>query len=108
MTTDKSTHVVRLSKQEMQAMFNSNNLMNRKEMGEFSADMIDSHHARPEHSGQPFCTYSQMIGYLDIQNNQVAKVHRYLKPDGSIGGSGQEDPVRLFLNGITYKLAKLR
>lgn len=46
------------------------------------------------------------MGYFDIQTGEmVAKVHQYICPDDSLGGSGQPDPKWLFEEGVIYGLA---
>jgi hypothetical protein len=50
----------------------------------------------------PFCTRSQLISYLDDAGQEVARVHQYLQPDGTLGASGRPDPKRLLHDGILY------
>lgn len=45
-----------------------------------------------------------MIEYLDTAGNRVALVHRYLRPDGTLGASGKEDPKALMHDGVYYIL----
>jgi hypothetical protein len=47
-----------------------------------------------------------MVSYLDSDGNEVARVHQYLRPDGTIGASGKPDPKRLLDGGILYYLEK--
>jgi hypothetical protein len=53
-------------------------------------------------------TRSQEISYFDANNQEVARVHQYLKPDGNLGGSGRPDPKRVFQGGVLYRLTKQR
>lgn len=39
-----------------------------------------------------------MVWYYDESLEGVALVHQYLRPDGSLGGSGKPDPKRLLLD----------
>ena len=55
---------------------------------------------------EPTCTRSQMISYRSQDSNEIARVHQYLRPDGSIGARGKPDPKRLFEGGILYRLVK--
>lgn len=48
-------------------------------------------------AGEPPGTRSQIVIYYDRQRNPVAIVHQYLRPDGTLGGSGKPDPKRLIL-----------
>ena len=36
----------------------------------------------------------------------VAEVHQYVRPDGSLGGSGLPDPKRLYKDGILYAVRR--
>jgi hypothetical protein len=47
-----------------------------------------------------------MVSYRDPNDDEVARVHQYLRPDGTIAGSGLPDPKRLFEDGIVYRLMK--
>lgn len=43
-----------------------------------------------------------MVAYVDDAGHRIFLVHFYLRPDGSIGGSGKPDPKWLFENGVVY------
>lgn len=43
-----------------------------------------------------------MISYLDTNGQEVARVHQYLQPDGTLGASGKPDPKRLLQGGVLY------
>jgi hypothetical protein len=47
-----------------------------------------------------------MVSYRDTGNFEIARVHQYLRTDGSIGASGRPDPKRLFEEGTLYRLEK--
>jgi hypothetical protein len=47
-----------------------------------------------------------MISYRDRNDDEIARVHQYLRPDGSIGASGLPDPKRLFEDRVLYILEK--
>jgi len=64
-------------------------------------ELKDKHAPWPQ-SGQPWCTRSQFIAYFDANNQEVVRVHRYWREDGSLGASGQPDPKRLIVDGIIY------
>ena len=53
---------------------------------------------------QPPGTKSQIVAYLDSHGKQVALVHRYLRPDGTLGASGRPDPKKVFRDGTLYVL----
>jgi hypothetical protein len=47
-------------------------------------------------------TKSQYVLWLDANGNTVVEIHRYLNPDGTIAGSGGNDPKRITIKGVTY------
>jgi hypothetical protein len=51
----------------------------------------DSHPNRPPNRDDPRCTRSQYVRYYE-HGRLVTGAHRYLRPDGSLGGSGLPDP----------------
>ena len=64
--------------------------------GHLSPTMLRHAHLKdPAARGEPSCTHSRIIRYLDATGNWVAEVHQYLRPDGTRGGSGKPDPKRL-------------
>lgn len=52
-------------------------------------------------ASEPAGTLSQIVAY-ESDGNRIALVHRYLRPDGSIGASGRPDPKELLEDGILY------
>jgi len=96
----------RISPTEMQKMFNEEGFWEKTKSGEFSTVTLEHRHPALTVANEPFCTFSQMISYRDASNNEVARVHQYLRPDGTIGASGKPDPKRLLLNGTLYRLVK--
>jgi hypothetical protein len=47
-----------------------------------------------------------MVSYQDANHIEVALVHQYVKPDGTLGGHGYPDPKRLLI-GQTFYIPKL-
>src|SRR6476661_1025519 len=86
----------------LRKMFNDDLLWERAQTGEFTELVWREGHPSPKRSGEPFCTRSQVIRYLDRSNRLVAVVHQYLRPNGTVGGSGMPDPKRMFKNGVIY------
>ncbi len=60
--------------------------------GKYLLFPLEENHPSPPLAGEPFCTRSQMIEYKDARGKRVARCHRYLRPDGTIGLSGRPDP----------------
>ena len=50
--------------------------------------------------GFPHGTRSQLVSYR-ADSEEVAKDHRYLFPDGRLGGSGRPDPKLIVCCGVT-------
>ncbi len=44
---------------------------------------------------------SQIISYV-YEGTEIARAHSYLRPDGSIGGSGKPDPKLVVADGKLY------
>lgn len=88
----------------MRERFNSGGYWERLKSGELTAHELDR--GIPRLASEPPGTISQELSYRDADNNEVARVHQYLRPDGSIGASGRPDPKRLLQDGILYRLTR--
>jgi len=44
------------------------------------------------------------MAYFNEQGRQVAIVHQFRRPDGSLGGDGLPDPKELLHDGVLYIL----
>lgn len=89
----------------MRKLFNDHGLWEKAQRSELTVTILESRTA-PQDANQPAGTLSQMLSYRDSDNNEVARVHQYLKADGSIGGKGKPDPKRVFVEGMLYRLVK--
>jgi hypothetical protein len=96
----------RISPTEMQKMFNEEGYLGKVNSGEFTTVTLENRHPALTVANEPFCTYSQMISYRDANDNEMARVHQYLRPDGTIGASGKPDPKRIFVRDTLYRLHK--
>lgn len=96
--------VIRVDEWEMRRRFNCGRYQQRLGAGELTAKIGRVGHPSPVKSGQPHCTQSQEVFYLDSSGQEVARVHQYLRPDGKLGGRGLPDPKRLSEQGIIYRL----
>jgi len=47
-------------------------------------------------------TRSQFIRYWNQSGRWVVEIHQYLRPDGTLGGSGKPDPKRLVIGNVIY------
>lgn len=94
-----------VSPQELRRLFNDGRYWERMKAGEFFEVVYRDGHPSPKNSGEPPCTRSQIIAYVDAGGRQVAIVHQYLRKDGKLGASGRPDPKKLFDKGNIYILA---
>jgi hypothetical protein len=90
----------------MQRRFNEGKHWEKLRQGEYRALVQETRHPALTLANEPFCTESQIVSYVDRQGNEVARVHQYLRTDGTIGASGKPDPKRLLEGGILYRLEK--
>ena len=84
---------------ELRRLFNELGLFEAAQRGEFSIRVKRDGHPSALWVGEPVCTRSQAVGYIDADGREIAVVHQYLRRDGSIGASGRPDPKRLLHNG---------
>jgi hypothetical protein len=105
MTTNPIPEPIRLSKKEMQEFFNKH-ILKLLQNGEFKQNPLKARHADPFKSGQVFCTYSEIVLVQDKNKSEIAKVHRYVLPEGTLGASRLPDPVKIEWDGKTYKLKR--
>lgn len=92
----------RVTPQELRKLFNGGCFWERVCSGELHAQVETESHPSPLKSGQPLCTRSQMVAYFNANKQEVARVHQYKRPDGSIGASGRPDPKRVLVDGVIY------
>jgi hypothetical protein len=100
------TPLVRIEQDEMRQHFNEGAYWEKTKSGEFTEVVLEHRHPSLTAANEPFCTFSQMISYRDSSGAEMARVHQYLRPDGSIGASGRPDPKRVYANGTLYRLQK--
>lgn len=86
--------------------FNSGQYWDRAKSGEFKMVVIETRHPSLTLANEPFCTQSQMVSYRDASNNEIVRVHQYLRSDGTLGASGKPDPKRLMENNVLFRLRK--
>jgi hypothetical protein len=88
----------RVGPAELRRRFNDGNYWRRAQAGEFTQRV--KRDGTPATSTEPPGTRSQIVAFYDSGGRRVALVHWYLRPDGSLGGSGMPDPKELFEGGI--------
>src|SRR3989304_5176048 len=84
-----------VTKDIIRQYFNDGQFFEKAKSGEFSIFTKRSSHPEEPPTGEPVCTWSQIVYYYNEDSKPVAIVHQYLRPDGSIGASGLPDPKRL-------------
>jgi hypothetical protein len=72
--------------------FNSGGYWQRTQSGELPSFVMENRHPENPPAGEPFCTHSQIVYYYTKRRELVAIVHQYVRPDGTLGGSGKPDP----------------
>jgi hypothetical protein len=100
--------IERVTEAELRRLFNENYLP-RIQAGEITTVVLRgaNKHPSPILAHEPFCTESQEVSYRDpVTGQELARAHRYLRRDGTIGASGFPDPKRVYLNGILYRIIK--
>lgn len=65
-----------------------------------------NHLKAPKPFQGPFCTHSQIIRYYDNTNWLIVEIHQFLRPDQTLGASGQPDPKRLRSGDCLYAVKK--
>jgi hypothetical protein len=92
-----------VSSTRLRRMFNDARIEGRASHGDLYSTVEVDGHPSPPLAGEPFCTRSQILAYRAANGQEVARAHRYLRPDGIVGLSGRPDPTRLLgEDGIWY------
>lgn len=71
--------------------------------GRYSAQVRRQSHVQIPRSGEPYCSWSQLVSYRDTAGIQVVLVHQFRRPGGTIGASGRPDPKFLLHEGVIYR-----
>ncbi len=90
----------------MRRRFNEGKYWEKLTRGELISVVLEERIPKDLRPNEPPGTLSQMISYRNPQDDEIARVHQYLRPNKQIGASGKPDPKRLFENGILYRLVK--
>lgn len=91
------------SARELRAVFNAF-VWPRIEHGELDELVLMSGRAAVA-SGQPHGTMSELVGYYD-SGRRIAVAHRFVMPDGGLGGSGRPDPKEVRHDGELLRLRR--
>ena len=92
-----------VSDAELRYLFNESEYQAQLENGTLIASIVADRHPSTNKAGEITCTRSQIVAYTDMAGLIVARVHQYLRPDGTLGASGRPDPKFLLYEGTVYK-----
>ena|SRR3990170_3865629 len=87
---------------QLRQIFNKGDSWAKVQSGELQQRVVSENHPTSPRAPVPYCTRSQYIAYIDSEGQELARVHQYLLPDGSLGASGRPDPKQLLVNGVLY------
>jgi hypothetical protein len=85
---------------ELRRIFNEGQYWEQSQAGPLWTTLEEDGHPSPPLAGEPFCTRSQIVAYRDADARQVARVHQYLRPDGTLGLSERPDPQEILHEGV--------
>ena len=80
--------------------FNELRYYERALAGELAIRTVRDRHPRRPPGDHPHCTRSQFVEFSDA-GQLVASAHQYVRPDGTISGSGRPDPRMVVTAGGT-------
>jgi|SRR5208282_1269013 hypothetical protein len=106
MTSKPPPQIKRVTEQQIQKIFNEHYLDDIT-AGKIVETVMENRHPSLIAANEPYCTKSQMVSYRNpTTNEELARAHRYVRPNGSIGASGKPDPKRVLFDGIWYRIIK--
>ena len=92
----------RVEQQLLRLFFNTSDIVGNVSVENLTEIVLRSKEVpviRCDRYGFPHGTMSQLLSYRD-GSLEIAKAHRYLLPDGMIGGSGRPDPEMMYCCGV--------
>jgi hypothetical protein len=104
-STSQTPVIKRVTSEEMCKRFNQGGYWDKAKSGELTVHSLESNISTllTQESVQ---IISESLSYRDHQGNEIARVHQFRRPDGTLAASGKPDPKRLLENGILYRLEK--
>jgi hypothetical protein len=104
MTSPSEPRIAEVAASELRGLFNEGHFSERASRGDLTVRVKPgSEHPAPSAANEPPGTVSHILQYFDDAGWLVAQAHEYLRPDGTVGGSGRPDPKWLFIDGVIYK-----
>ena len=83
-------------------LFNCYRYWKKLRRGKFTQNTRKRKHLQEVKPGLPLCTHSHTTKYMDQSGQQVAVVHQYELPNGSLGAGQKPDPKMLLFRGVVY------
>lgn len=100
-----SDDFIRIDMWEMRKKFNDSGYLALVRAGEIEAKIRRNKHPNVIAAWVPYCTYSQEVSYRRKRDGEeLARVHQYFRPDGTLGASGLPDPKRLRVGDQNFRL----
>jgi len=103
--TPKMLPVKRVTSVEMCKRFNEGKYWEQVKSGLLTEHLLESRKSTLL-SSEAVEISSELLSYRDLNGNEVARVHQFRRPDGTLAASGKPDPKRLFEGGVLYRLEK--
>jgi hypothetical protein len=104
-STSSPFPIKRISVEEMRKRFNEGGYWEKVLKRDWTAHPLESR-ISDALTNETVQITSVMLSYHDDNGDEVARVHQYVRPDGSLAASGRPDPKRLVQDGILYRLIK--
>jgi hypothetical protein len=95
--------VLRVPDSELRRLFIALGFQELIDSGALTETLLSNRHPSPNKANEPDCTRLQLLAYADKNGLVDARLHRYLRQDGTLGASGRADPKYLFYAGVIYK-----
>jgi hypothetical protein len=93
--------------EEIRQLFNESNYPALIRTGQLRPEYIRNQPLKdPLQKNEPAGTRSQIIRYRDRNGQWMVVVHQYLRPNGTLGGSGLPDPKRLRIGNTVFIAAR--
>lgn len=90
----------------MRWLFRKHHFLARVNSGDLVPRITRNTHPSRMAACEPFCTRTQEISYDNSNGHEQARVHQYLRTDGTIGAWGKPDPKRLKIGTRIYAMHK--
>ena len=95
--------IKRVAPEIMREEFNRSQYQTMITRGLFKSEFLRNAHLKdPQKVGEPYCTRSQVLRYKNKSGLWIVEVFQYLRPDNTIGASGQPDPKRLRVRNTVF------